>query len=227
MNMHFTRNNSHSEQRQPTGRTNRTPPPRWVSAQSSNVWGSAQWQSWWHSQNLHTKRSNTAEQFASKVCRSSVVTKETKHCSKCTNLQCPWCCSVLLQCHVLFPPFDDVSWKPELQELVQGLVLCVGCRLVSIMLKYYSILEFFHAIAIMLMLCLFHDWENTSNSKRDKHPSHWHCLSPLFIPAAITDGQDVTVLMLVVASLSSVGWFRLIYLQPCDDLCMHLAIFPA
>ena len=63
--------------------------------------------------------------------------------------------------------------------------------------------------------------EIMSNYKRDKNPTGVH-LSPLFILPAVTDGQDVTVLVLVVASLSSVSWLCLIYLQPRDNLCMCL-----
>jgi len=38
--------------------------------------------------------------------------------------------------------------------------------------------------------------------------------TPQTLPAAVTDGQNVTVLMLVIASLCSVSWLHLIYLQP-------------
>ena len=83
------------------------------------------------------------------------------------------------------------------------------------------------SLAIMIILCSFHNWENTLNLKREKVPPTGICLSLLFIVAAVTDGQNVTVLMLVVASPSSVSWRYLIYLLPCDNLRMHLAIIPA
>jgi len=79
------------------------------------------------------------------------------------------------------------------------------------MLKYYIIILFQNSsillplfpesLAIVLKLCLFHNWENTSNLKRNKHPPTGVCLSPLFILTAVTDGQNVTVLMLVTVDL--------------------------
>ena len=107
-----------------------------------------------------------------------------------------------------------------------GLCQCQLCSNI-VSLFYSGILPcycfYFHAsLAIVLILCSFHDWENTSNSKRDISPTGI-CLPPLFIHAAVTDGQNVTALMLVITSLSSVGWLRLIYLQPCDNLRMCLA----
>ena len=74
-------------------------------------------------------------------------------------------------------------------------------------------------------LCSFQIWENASNSKRDKRPSHWHPSLSTLHPPAVTDGQNVTVQLQVVASLSSVSWLCLIYLQPCVDLWMCLAIY--
>jgi len=48
--------------------------------------------------------------------------------------------------------------------------------------------------------------EKTPQTQRGTNiPPTGTCLSPLFILTAVTDGQDVTVLMLVVASLSSVN----------------------
>ena len=35
---------------------------------------------------------------------------------------------------------------------------------------------------LLFILCSFHDWENTSNSKRDKHLSHWHPTLPALHP---------------------------------------------
>ena len=103
------------------------------------------------------------------------------------------------------------------------------------MLYYFSIQEFFHAIAVIpmqvLLLCLYYAhfiiektrwiWRGTNV------PPTGICLSLLFIVAAVTDGQNVTVLMLVVTFPSSVSWLYLIYLLPCDNLRMHLAIIPA
>ena len=34
------------------------------------------------------------------------------------------------------------------------------------------------SLAIMLILCSFHNWENTLNLKRDKRPSDWHLSLP-------------------------------------------------
>jgi len=103
------------------------------------------------------------------------------------------------------------------------------------MLYYFSIVEFFHAIAVIpmqvLLLCLYYAhfiiektrwiWRGTNV------PPTGICLSLLFIVAAVTDGQNVTVLMWIVAFPSSVSWRYLIYLLPCDNLRMHLAIIPA
>ena len=58
--------------------------------------------------------------------------------------------------------------------------LCPGSNIV---LFYSGIL---HAIVIIpmqiLLLCSFHDWENTSNSKKDKHPFHWRPFLPTLHP---------------------------------------------
>ena len=54
----------------------------------------------------------------------------------------------------------------------------------------------YSSLVNMLKLCSFHNWENTSNLKRDKHPTGVR-LSPLFILAAVTIDQNVTVVMLV------------------------------
>ena len=80
-------------------------------------------------------------------------------------------------------------------------------------LYYYFILEFFRTIAIIpmqvLLLCSYYAHfmiEKTPQTRRRTNipPTGIH-LSTLFSLAAITDGQNVTVLMLVVTSLSSVS----------------------
>jgi len=55
------------------------------------------------------------------------------------------------------------------------------------LLFYFGILPYYsHAsLAIMLKLCLFHNWEKTSNSRRNEHPPTGVCLSLLFIPSLL------------------------------------------
>jgi len=73
----------------------------------------------------------------------------------------------------------------------------------------------------MLKLCslLILIVEKTPQTRRGTNiPPTGVCLSPLFIITAVSDGQNVTVLMVVavgLTSLSSISWFRWIYLLPC------------
>ena len=87
------------------------------------------------------------------------------------------------------------GWPARLRLLLRFIVstlsltqCCCAGRLVSIMLKYCIIILFQNSSMLVLLfpckscyyaqICLFHNWENTLNSKRDKHPSRW-----LLIPA--------------------------------------------
>jgi len=62
----------------------------------------------------------------------------------------------------------------------------------------------------VLLLCSYYAQfliEKTPQTWRGTNIPHTGVhLSPLFILTAVIDGQNVTVLMLVVASLSSVSW---------------------
>jgi len=93
----------------------------------------------------------------------------------------------------------------------------------------------------VLLLCLYFIIEEHLELEEGQKsvPPTGICLSPLFIVAAVTDGQNITVLMLAVASPSSVSWRYLIYLLPCDKFvhaschysgtmlkCFWLAIIP-
>ena len=130
--------------------------------------------------------------------------------------------------------YTHVGRVTEIWILTFHLYIFSACVDYAQILYYYSILEFSHAIAIILMqvllLCYYAHFmiEKTPQTQRGTNiPPTGVRLSPLFILAAVTDGQNVTVLMLVVASLSSVSWLCLIFLQPRDDLRMYLAIIPA
>jgi len=57
----------------------------------------------------------------------------------------------------------------------------------------------------VLLLCSYTVEKTPQNQRRTNLPPTGVHLSPLFILAAVTDGQNVTVLMLVVASLSLVS----------------------
>ena len=86
-------------------------------------------------------------------------------------------------------------------------------RLESIMLKYCVIILFWNSSMLLLLfpcvllLCLYFIIEEHLELEEGQKsvPPTGICLSPLFIVAAVTDGQNVTVLMLVVASPSSVS----------------------
>ena len=89
----------------------------------------------------------------------------------------------------------------------------LGLHLYAQVLCYYSILEFFHATAIipmqvLLLLSYYAHFmiEKTPQTQRGMNifPTGVY-LSLHFILTAVTNGQNVTVLMLVVVCLSSVS----------------------
>ena len=80
-------------------------------------------------------------------------------------------------------------------------------------------------------IMLIHNWENTSNLKRDKHPSHW-CLSlPALHPHCghrwpechCPHAGHCLTCFSELSQLILPNYFLL----PCDDLHMHPAIIPA